>query len=330
MATETLLSDSINAIPLSVIQADERNLLPLILSNYTNIQKGKYPHAEYNHVENDLWLLKSKVMKRHQFVFHKEQYQKDYATLLQLILSFVSEGYYLSGKANDKYISAKAAYDCYDTNTIYLIHGYNLKDQIFYAAGKTKNKVFEKYTISFEEYFNAIFNRWKPTFDLNFIKAGELNKAKFNYSKFHDGILDYLNSRNRSDGIIPEGNAMKYIYGIECYKDFAQNLMYIQESREYIEPENYLIFLEHHKVIHRAIELLEVQNHIAFETIILESQEICNLSERIYSSCLSYNILHFSAQIKTIVNDVNSIINKEITLLYKVIEKLKTIDSDSD
>ena len=51
VCSETLLTDSVSAIPLSIFQADDRNLLPVILCNYTNIQKGKYAQMEYNHVE---------------------------------------------------------------------------------------------------------------------------------------------------------------------------------------------------------------------------------------------------------------------------------------
>lgn len=324
ICTQPIVKNNFMALQYSVFQAYDRDLTPTLINYYANIVSGQDWRVQYSHLYEDKWLVKEKIMNQHHMTWHKEMYQDHSADLITLIMKFLSQGYYLTGNYNAFYIPEKPAYHCYNTNTVYLINGYNVNERFFCAVGKTKNSIFETYQIDFDDYLLSIFNRENDLFNLNFIKFNNDSEIKTNYSKIYNGIYDYLHSVNKEDGIIPEGNARNYRYGLNCYNDFLKSLTIQNEYRCYIEPTSYGVFCEHHALMQTRLNYLTLVGVISDERLAEEYQKnVLDVAERTYSNCLQYNIDFKPQLIKQIYSDISDIIKTEECLLQNVLLDIK-------
>lgn len=249
ICTSPIVRENFLAIEYSVFQAYEKDLTPVLCNYYINIVSGQDKRVQFSHLHEDKWLVKEKIMHQHHMTWHREMFEDNQDELISIIQKLIAGGYYLTGNYNAFYIKAKPAYQCYETNTVYLIYGFNQKTQLFYAIGKTSNSTFEPYEIGYDEYIQAVFNRENGLFNLNFLKFNDDCAVKADIKKVYNGIYDYLHSKRKEDGPIPEGEAKNYRYGLNCYRDFLKSLANQHEYRCYIEPVSYAVLLEHHVLI---------------------------------------------------------------------------------
>lgn len=318
-----IVTENFLAMEYSVYQSYEKDLTPVLCNYYSNIVSGQDKRVQFSHLHDDKWLLREKVMHQHHMTWHKELFEDNCNELIEMIQKMIAHGYYLSGNYNAFYIKAKPEYQCYDTSTVYLIYGYNLKDRFFYAVGKTTNCTFESYKISYEEYTLSVFNRKNGLFNLNFLKFNDNCAIKMDLKKVHNGVYDYIHSRRKDDGPVREGETSNYRYGLNCYRDFLKSLKYQHEYRCYIEPVSYAVFLEHHILMQKRIDYL-ISTGIVDANIGFEYSKIVDRSKYIYSSCMQYNTSFDPGLIKQIYKGVAVIIENEQQILNRLLEVLRS------
>ena len=323
ICTSPIVRENFLAMEYSVFQAYERDLTPVLCNYYINIVSGQDKRVQFSHLHEDKWLVKEKIMHQHHMTWHREMFESKPDELIGMIQKLIANGYYLTGNYNAFYIKAKPAYKCYETNTVYLIYGFNQKARRFYAIGKTSNSTFEPYEIGYDEYIQAVFNRENGLFNLNFLKFNDTCGIKADIKKIHNGIYDYVNSKRKEDGPIPEGEAKNYRYGLNCYRDFLKSLTNQHEYRCYIEPVSYAVLLEHHILMQKRIDYLISTGIVDEKEIGSEYQRIVEQARCIYSLCLQYNTSFDPKLIKQIYNGVSTIIEDEQQLLNRLLERLR-------
>ena len=323
ICTTPMVRGNFLALEYSVFEAYERDLTPVLCNYYINIVSRQDKHVQFSHLHEDKWLVKEKIMHQHHMTWHREMFEDNQDELINIIQKLIANGYYLTGNYNAFYIKTKPAYQCYDTNTVYLIYGYNQKARFFYAIGKTSNSTFEPYEIGYDEYIPAVFNRESGLFNLNFLKFNDDCVIKADIKKVHNGIYDYLHSKRKEDGPVLEGETRNYRYGLNCYRDFLKSLTNQHEYRCYIEPVSYAVFLEHHILMQKRIDYLISAEIIDDKELGDEYRRIVEHSKRIYSSCLQYNISFHPQLIKQIYAGVALIIDEEDQLLNRLLKMLK-------
>lgn len=323
ICTSPIVRENFLAIEYSVFQAYERDLTPVLCNYYINIVSGQDTRVQFSHLHEDKWLVKAKIMHQHHMTWHRDMFENKPDDLIEMIQKLIANGYYLTGNYNAFYIKAKPAYQCYETNTVYLIYGFNQKTQLFYAIGKTSNSTFEPYEIGYDEYIQAVFNREDGLFNLNFLKFNDDCAVKADIKKVYNGIYDYLHSKRKEDGPIPEGEAKNYRYGLNCYRDFLKSLANQHEYRCYIEPVSYAVLLEHHVLMQKRIDYLLSTGIVDEKEIGSEYQRIVEQARCIYSLCLQYNTSFDPKLIKQIYNGVSTIIEDEQQLLNRLLERLR-------
>lgn len=321
--TPIVVENNFMAMQYSVFQAFEKDLTPVLANYYINIVSGQDNRVQFSHLHEDKWLVKEQIMLQHHMIWHKEMFNNRPDELIALIQQFISHRYYLTGNYDAFYIKAKPAYQCYNTNTVYLIYGYNNNDNVFYAVGKTKNSTFESYAITYNDYLLSVFNRDNGLFNLNFIKFNDDCKIKTNFNKVYDGIYDYLHSICKQNGVIPEGNAIAYRYGLRCYRDFLKALTTQHEYRRYIEPSSYSVFLEHHILMQKRIDYLMSIGIPFNKDYSSDYKKIVELSKNVFDTILCYNASFDPLLIKIMANDLRIIIENEYNILIELLEKIK-------
>jgi hypothetical protein len=307
----------------SVYQACDTDLTPVLVNHYNNIVMGDDWRVDVSHIHDDKWLVKEKIMYIHHMNWHVEMFEQEPQKIIEQIIYFLSNGYYLSGNFNAFYIKSKPAYLSYSTNTVYLIYGYDLEENIFWAIGKTNNALFEKYKVTFDEYIDSILKPPKTQFNWNFIKFNDELKPKTNYKMIYNGIYDYVNSNNKSIGIFPRGKFAYYRYGLSCYKDFIRRLGIQHEYRQYIEPTSYTTFLEHHLLMQQRIDYMLAQNIISSLNVSNEHKVLCELAHNVSQNCLKYNKTGNASYIKEIKYATEYIIDNEPHILDNLLLEIK-------
>lgn len=323
ICTTPIVRENFLAMEYSVFEAYERDLTPVLCNYYSNIVSGQDKRVQFSHLHEDKWLVKEKIMHQHHMTWHREMFESKPDELIGMIQKLIANGYYLTGNYNAFYIKAKPAYQCYETNTVYLIYGYSQKTQAFYAIGKTSDSTYVPYEIGYDEYIQAVFNREDGLFNLNFLKFNDDCAIKADIKKVYNGIYDYLHSKRKEDGPVPEGEVKNYRYGLNCYRDFLKSLTNQHEYRCYIEPVSYAVLLEHHILMQKRIDYLISEGIVDDKTFGDEYVKIVERAKRIYSSCLEYNISFNPQLIKQIYAGVALIIDEEQQLLNKLLENLK-------
>lgn len=323
ICTTPLVNNNFMGMQYSVYQACDIDLTPALVNHYTNIVMGNDWRVSVSHIHDDKWLVKEKIMHIHHMNWHVEMFENRPEEIIEQIICFISNGYYLSGNFNAFYIKSKPAYLSYSTNTVYLIYGYDLEEDIFWAMGKTNNAHFEKYKITFDEYLNSVLKPPKTLFNWNFIKYNDKLNPKTHYKTIYNGIYDYLNSKHMNTGIFPKGQFAFYTYGLSCYKSFLRCLGAQHEYRQYIEPTSYTTFMEHHLLMQMRIDYLMEQNVLSNISISTEHKAICDLSYNVFDNCLKYNQTGNASYIKEIKTATEYIIDSEPHILENMLLGLK-------
>ena len=323
ICTSPIVRENFLAMEYSVFEAYERDLTPALCNYYINIVSGQDKRVQFSHLHEDKWLVKEKIMHQHHMTWHREMFEDNQYELISIIQKLIAGGYYLTGNYNAFYIKAKPAYQCYDTNTVYLIYGYSQKTRVFYAIGKTSGSTFVPYEIEYDEYIQAVFNREDGLFNLNFLKFNDDCAVKADIKKVYKGIYDYLHSKRKEDGPVPEGEAKNYRYGLNCYRDFLKSLTNQHEYRCYIEPVSYAVLLEHHILMQKRIDYLISAGIVDDKKLGDEHRQIVEQAKCIYSYCLEHNISFNPQLIKQIYAGVELIIDEEQQLLNRLLEILR-------
>ena len=304
----------------SVFEAYEKDLTPILINHHINVSSELDTRYDYSLIFNDHWLEKEKVMHRHHITWHESVFKNDREKLIKPLLGFIVNGYYICGNFNAFYISEKKAYKCYDTNTAYLLYGYDLEEKSFLAVGNTKRGVFEKYKISFEEYADSVLERTSGYLNWNIVKFNENFEIKPDLKRVYNGILDYINGKNESFG----RKALPHqCYGIDCYRKLLRRLSLLDDFRNSLDAIGYQNLLDHHVLMQRRIEYLLKSNIITDKSLASEYKKICELSSRIYENHIKYNQSGEAYLIRDIRADAEEILDREPNILNRVLEEIK-------
>jgi len=315
-----LVATNFIGLQYSVFEAYEKDLTPILINHYINVSTGVDTRCDFSHRYDDNWLEKEKVMHRHHITWHESVFKNDREKLIKPLLGFIVNGYYICGNFNAFYISEKKAYKCYDTNTAYLLYGYDLEEKSFLAVGNTKRGVFEKYKISFDEYADSVLGRTDGYFNWNIVKFNENFDIKPNLKRVYNGILDYINGENVSFG----RKALSHQgYGIECYRKLLRYLRVQDDYRSTLDAIGYQTLLDHHVLMQKRIEYLLNCNIITDKSLASEYKKICELSSRIYENHIKYNQSGEAYLIRDIRADAEEILDREPNILNRVLEEIK-------
>ena len=336
-AEPIILSMPFLAIQCGVFQAHDIN--HWLLNKFINIASNYDARVRYQHLHNDEWFEQEKVTDKHHMTLLLDMLELKSYSVMETIKEMVSNGYYLSGNSNVYYL--KESHACRNLSYCppYLIYGYDEdRELFFYAVGSTKNSRYEPYTIAFPEYIESIKNNhglfhFKPNFvklksvtdsrfNLNFIRLNSGYNFKTNYSEIYNGIYDYLNSSNKSDGAVQSASSLDRIYGLDCYRDFLHYITFTYDFHEYIEPFHYLVFLEHHQIMENRLKYLHEIGVVKNSQLCGDYSKIREKSEIVYENCKKYNTTHEFRLLGEIYTDVEEIIEEETAVLKDFLAEL--------
>lgn len=318
-----IIKNDIFSFQCSVLQSNTHGLDSVVFNYFLNLIMGEDGEMVCRHLHNDKWFLKSKIMHRNHMILSSDMYSSNTQELESMIISFISQGYYLYGTINAFYISAKSLYEVTDSYERYVIYGYDLSKKYFYAVGGTKSGVFEKHLIPFDEYYKGVFNCKTNMFNLSFIKCNDDYNQKLNCREIYNGIYDYINSKNKDSFLFKNPKSADYLYGIACYRYILDSVAVKHAQGGYIDLTSCAVLVEHHQIMNKRIEHLLSERAIKSTRIADDYNRINEIAKNTYSICLEYNASHNPQLIKKMHSNFKTIINEEQQTLNELLFELK-------
>jgi hypothetical protein len=299
---------------------------PWIYSKYINCYYDPDEEDCFNHCVSSggRFFIKDGALLGQKFIFDKSIFSLGIINFVDWIKNFLKKNWYILCYVDEFYIKAKGVYKtCHYRHTL-LIYGFDDKTRVLYAIGYDKEKKYEKFQVSFNEFEQAIdvhFDRKKEQFnprniekiEFNIVKINPEFKFVFNLKELYTSLSDYIDS---VDSFNP--NLNKLIYGIECEREF-QKYVYAELYKKtyYLDPRYSRLFMELKEIMVRRLDYL-IEIEVVPEDIVDSYKGIVKDQVLVHMLFMKYNVTHKEDSLKKIVAIINSIIEREKTILSKI------------
>ncbi len=175
---------------LSIFTAEDDRFWPWLFSDYVyaiyNTTDHRYAFYAYN-----IFRVEEGLVTRHIIEVAKDLTYCEDATL-NMILSMLRHGHYLTCWMNERYIPNRGSYQQQDFDHNNLIYGFNTTDQTFYILGYSGTGQYVSTTIRFQEFLDSMHYNSQPMVTLDFIKPNEEFEAAFDKNRLKTQIQNYL------------------------------------------------------------------------------------------------------------------------------------------
>lgn len=274
---------------------------------------GNIPLFDYT-CDKTNWFMDQGIFYRQIYPIDRKYHSRE--DILSLILHWLNQDVYVYGFFNEKYIPHKNAFGRYDFKHAYLIYGYDQTEQNFFAMGYTDHQKFEKYLVSYEDFFNGIEHVDEQHFFPKYLDRA--CSCTFDLYQTYWELQDYLRSEytaHRSHGKHPDD-----IYGISANRAFQRYVYAIDRHGNYLDPRLSRLFFENKAFMVKRLGYMAQKGYIS--NYHEEYSLLAEKSQKIHLLFLKYNlkrdgdILQSIDQIFTEVND------REEKILNRVFDEL--------
>lgn len=300
---------------------------PWIYGKYINCccKKNSFSHCINSHgrffsLENAMLIQK--------FKFDRSIFDIGILDFVEFTKNLVDCQWYVMGEFDEYHITCKEAYHLYHFRHWALVYGYDEQSELFYSVGYVKGGKYQKYTMSFDEFVNAInvnFDKVKEKYikkninriELYAVKINPEYEFKFDLCDVYIGITDYLHSTDSY-----ERDAEKS-YGIECEQKFIEYILDTSKSRRSIDVRFSRLFMELKDImVHRINYLVSVK--VVSSDLVAQYENIAKKQTTVHLLCIKYNITRDDSILLRITSIIKEIIAMEQEVLPKVCNEIYT------
>ncbi|MCL2261933.1 MAG: hypothetical protein FWC08_01780 [Defluviitaleaceae bacterium] len=241
-----------------------------------------------------------------------------FESVLNILKSYISNGYYLWCHLNEFYVPNRSSYGVSNRSHQNLIYGYNEQNMQLNISGYASNRKYKQSLISYEEFKLSLnhmhFNQYSNNNNISigcFKHNG--NVPQFNMKKFVNELHQYYY------GGSVEG---KKFFGMSAYKHLKQH---VKDSLHKNINLRYIHLLNEHKqLMHKKIQYLIDINALTKNDYLQEFILLSNKTSTILSLCIKNNIKSSESNINKIcklLDDVESLEKITVLALLKDLKK---------
>lgn len=253
----------------------------------------------------DLW-ISNPIWKKMIYVSEEE--------FTDTVRSMITKGAYIWGRYNERYVSAKRAYQRYDFIHDYLIYGYDDVEGGFYSVGYTKNECYEEFVIPYGEFYDSIFQHGENESQIRLVCFNPDCKMKLNVQMITEELTHYLNSTSSRRLAIKNTT-----YGI----DASYGMLEYLKASEYLSVRAIRMYMEHKNLMLERLCYLGgvgiIDKSLGEEYRIQKDK-----AEKAYLLALKYNISMQQKTKEQFLNCIYDTIQADKIILPKVVTQLAT------
>lgn len=247
------------------------------------------------------------------------RYIKKNDSFVESVIKMLNMGYYFYGVINEFYVPCRSAtrkkYFLHD----FLVNGYDINEKCFIIYGYGERKIYQKTTISFEDFEKGIKSVHQGEELLCFFKMKENVTYNFDLKRVYNNMLDYLHSCNTTCNAEVNEKDSK-IYGINVYTKLYNEL---KGNTEYLDLRWFRILWEHKKCMKERISLLKSYGVKIVREVEKEYSRIVDNHEILFRMAIKYTI---TRDVKLLTSICDSLLKNKVEeeeLLYDIVAELK-------
>lgn len=239
--------------------------------------------------------------------------------IISRVKNYLDQKIYVSGYFNEKYIPHKNAYQSRDFKHEFLIYGYNLTEEQFYAIGYTDNKKFEFYTVNFLDFANGFLNLQESELWLYYRNPSR--KISFNLESLYYELEDYLHSDYTVNNAI--GKSKDDYYGLYAMHSLWIHLRRSVFKERHLDVRFSRFFFEHKEFMMKRLSYLHEKGYIKDYSD--RYAVVVQKAKTMHLLFLKYNYKREPATIEAILRFLNEANQLDAGILFNVYDELKPI-----
>ena len=297
---------------------DKSAWFPWLCNKYINCYYVDFPQKKLGLYTVDGFFLNDNIIEQLEFKIIPKKFQSVLTptpqSLAEHVKLLLTSGAYVHGTYNERYISAASAYGKYDHLHDYLLFGFSDELGCFFAAGYVADGTYQEYKISYEEYYESIFQPVCTPLTLQIMRFDpSMTAYDLNLSVVLRDLRHYLSStafRANKDA--------NRIYGLSAWEKLCEHISYAEK----IDLRATKIFMEHHKLMHMRLEYLSKQNIISpslFEKYITAKSD----SDKVYLLSMKYDLTQKESIKSSCLDLIRNVVDLDKSLLPSVISQIE-------
>lgn len=266
-----------HAITLGIVQGNSNEFgndaTPWLCGKFNNCYYSKDNNnvTKFNILISDADAIEDGIIQQIHFDIKKSEIE-DPHMLFQLIKTLITNGYYICGKFNEKYIPDMPSYNKYDFDHIYFLFGYSERNE-FIAAGYLADK-YRKYRVNINDYLNGILRTEGDIVPLVLKKYNYNVTYHVNHPRIIITLEDYLCSTEHG-----EKSNNSIVYGISAIRELSNYYNSSVNKEEFVDVRYSRGLMDMKKIFIGTIKFL-------FEYYSLEIKNYLDLAIQVYEAAV--------------------------------------------
>lgn len=303
----------------SIIEAQEKNIIPWLANQMANYHHSKSFAGEFDTLKSMSWYVKEKLFFRQIYLYDRHIPGWKESDIIELIIDSINQRKYIHTKLNTFYLSDDESFQAFHRNIDCLVYGYDDQRNLYcirFLPGKGPVEIY----VAIDDFINALCYKedWKVQFEI--LKFNCDFEFQLNMPKLYNDIYDFLNSTRENSVLIQN---IPFYYGIEAFAKLREYFTQVGGFYERIERNYYTSFYDFQVAMYTRCEYLKTIGIVKndwFDQIVLDLKDV---SEKFLHNCEEYNKGSKNSMLATIIKQFDQLVEWDIVVSSEMLKGLK-------
>ncbi len=287
------------AFSFGIVEANTSYLPRLLCTQFINCVYTKNSRIQYYVFDYDLWFDELGLMENVLYQVFPKETSVNLREKLKEIRARLSDGYYIYGNLNQRYLSAAEEAER-DFEHDYLLYGFDDEREVFLSIGYWKG-IYRDFEISYEEFYQATLHSMHDHIDIRFFRIHHnFQMPPLDCNLIVIRLRDYLNS------VIPEFKNSEPLKngtlkcGLAVWEQLANDILQMANEDHFLETRYIRCFSEHKAAMQKRVEYLTSQHLLPDSSLSQAFQKCYTPTASVLPLSVKYNMTQNEALIAKI------------------------------
>ena len=208
------------SFPLSIIQTHQEYKKTWVCDKMINFVYHPTYLNQFMIYNTDWHFVACGALREYEQIFHKPIL--DHMDVIGFVKDALTNGLYVSGQWNERYIPRKTAYHTFDRMHEFLLYGYDEVEQVLFFVGYLDHTSYKKYRVRYQDFINALFNIQDSALCVSLFRLSEHLDCRPDNDKMMHGLRDYYESK---DTVRFDADGVFGLKALDCFIREMENAM---------------------------------------------------------------------------------------------------------